>query len=118
MRVPRFRANRVRMSVLLQEEFRQAGIRVNVERMEYIAQVARESKGDFDASLDNLTMPSSPDATRDAGTSSGGGKNGVNYGHYVNPRFYALLDSALMSDPVHARERFTVAYSVINDDAP
>jgi len=118
MLVPSFSANRVRMGVLLQEKFRQVGIRVNVERMEYIAQVARESKGDFDASLDNWTMPSSPDATRDAWTTSGIGKDGVNYGHYVNPKFDALLDSALISDAVHARQRFTAAYSVINEDAP
>jgi len=106
------------MGVLLQEKLRQAGMRVNVERVEYVAQVASESKGDFDASLDTWTMPSSPDAIRDAWTSSGVGKNGVNYGHYVNPRFDALLDSALLSDPAQARGRFTAAYSVINDDAP
>jgi len=116
--VPNSSANRVRMGVLLQEKLRQAGIRVNVERVEYVAQVTSESKGDFDASLDTWTMPSSPDATRDAWTSSGVGKNGVNYGHYVNPRFDALLDSALLSDPAQARGRFTAAYSVINDDAP
>lgn len=118
MLVPSFSANRVRMGVLLQEKLRQAGIRVKVDRMEYVAQVARESKGDFDASLDNSTMSSSPDGTRDAWTNSGIGKNGVNYGHYVNPKFDALLDSALLSEPVHARERFSAAYAVINDDAP
>ena len=110
--------NRMRMAVLLQEKFRQMGIRATVESMEFQAQLAREEKGDFDTSLDNLTMPSSPDATRDAWTSSGIGKNGVNYGSYSNPRFDVLLDSALMSDPGHARARFSAAYSVINDDAP
>jgi peptide/nickel transport system substrate-binding protein len=106
------------MGVLLQEKLRQAGLRVRVERVDYMAQGAKESKGDFDASLDNWTMPSSPDATRDAWTASGVGRNGVNYGDYINPRFDALLDSALIGNAAHARERFSAAYSVINDDAP
>jgi peptide/nickel transport system substrate-binding protein len=116
--VPSHSTNRVRMGVLLQEKLRQAGIRVNVDKMQYLAEVTREQKGDFDASLDNLTMPSSLDATRDAWTTSGIGKNGANYGRYSNPRFDVLLDSALLADPGHARARFTAAYSVINDDAP
>jgi peptide/nickel transport system substrate-binding protein len=86
--------------------------------MASLAQRTKEEKGDFDASLDNWTMPSSLDATRDAWTSSGIGKNGVNYGYYSNPRFDALLDSALFANPVDQRARFTAAYSVINDDAP
>ena len=116
--VPNFSPNRMRMGVLLQEKLRQAGIRVDIDKMERMAQGTNEQKGDFDASLDNLTMPSSPDATRDAWTSSGTGKNGLNYGHYRNPRFDALLDSALFADPAHERVRFTAAYSVINEDAP
>ncbi|MFL5558166.1 MAG: hypothetical protein ACJ794_05995, partial [Gemmatimonadaceae bacterium] len=35
-----------------------------------------------------------------------------------NPRFDALLDSALAADPASARVAFTRAYSVINEDAP
>ena len=110
--------NRVRMSVLVQEQLRGMGLQVNVDRMEASAQTALQERGDFDASIDAWTMPSSPDATRDAWSTTGIGKNGVNYGSYSNPRFDALLDSALTSDPAHARERFSAAYSVINDDAP
>ena len=116
--VPSFSPNRVRMGVLLQEKLRQAGMRVTIDKLERAAQVAKESKGDFDASLDNWSMPSSPDATRDAWTTTGVGNHGVNYGYYINPLFDALLDTALASDPEHARQRFTAAYSVINDDAP
>ena len=110
--------NRMRMSVLLQEKLRQMGIRVGVESMESQAQVTRLVKGDFDASLDNWTMTASPDGTRDAWGTLGIGKNGVNYGSYSNPRFDALFDSALTSDPSHERARFSAAYKVINDDAP
>ena len=110
--------NRIKMSVLLQERLSRAGARVNVDRMESSAQNAKEERGDFDASIGAWTMPSSPDATRDAWSSTGIGKNGVNYGAYTNPRFDALLDSALSSDAAHARNKFSAAYEVINDDAP
>ena len=110
--------NRIKMSVLLQERLDRAGARVNVDRMESSAQTAKEERGDFDASIGAWTMPSSPDATRDAWSSTGIGKNGVNYGAYTNPRFDALLDSALSSDAAHARNKFSAAYEVINDDAP
>ncbi|PYO46853.1 MAG: hypothetical protein DMD72_11645 [Gemmatimonadetes bacterium] len=91
--------NRIKMSVLLQERLDRAGARVNVDRMESSAQTAKEERGDFDASI-------------------GAGKNGVNYGAYGNPRFDSLLDSALSSDAAHARNKFSAAYEVINEDAP
>lgn len=110
--------NRVRMSVLVQEQLRRMGLRMNVERMELSAQTTREERGEFDASIGAWNMPASPDAIRDAWSSAGIGKNGVNYGSYSNPRFDALLDSALTSDPAHAREKFSAAFVVINEDAP
>ena len=110
--------NRMRMAVLLQEKLRQMGIKVGLDAMEYQAQIARLEKADFDASLDNSTMSASPDGTRDGWGSWGIGKNGINFGSYDNPRFDVLLDSALTSDPAHARARFSAAYNVINDDAP
>jgi peptide/nickel transport system substrate-binding protein len=116
--VPGLSANRQRMGVLLQEQLRRMGVHVNTDRMDNSAQNAREVSGDFDASLDSWTLGANPDGTRDAWTSIGIGKNGVNYGAYSNPRFDALLDSALFSDAAHARDKFTAAYQIINDDAP
>ena len=58
------------------------------------------------------------DGLNDAWTTIGIGKNGVNYGAYSNPRFDTLLDSALFSSTADARDKFTAAYQVINDDAP
>jgi len=110
--------NRIKMSVLVQEQLRRMGLQASVERMQSSAQLAREESGDFDASIGAWTMPSSPDATRDAWSSIGIGKNGVNYGSYSNPVFDQLLDSALTSDPAHARDKFSAAYRVINEDAP
>jgi peptide/nickel transport system substrate-binding protein len=116
--LPSSSANRKRMGPLIQEQLRRMGIGVRLEELELSTQGDRESRGKFDASLGAWIMGSSPDGMKAAWSSSGIGKNGVNYGAYSNPRFDALLDSALLASPAQARERFTMAYAVINDDAP
>ena len=110
--------NRQKMGVLLQEQFRKMGVRLTTDRIDGVAQQVKLAKGEFDASLDSWIMGASPDGTRDAWTTSGIGKDGVNYGFYSNPRFDAALDSALTADATRAREEFSAAYQIINDDAP
>jgi peptide/nickel transport system substrate-binding protein len=116
--IPTSSLTRIRMGPLLQEQLRRVGIRVQLEQLESSAEGDREARGTFDAALGSWTMSSSPDGMRGAWTSQGIGKNGVNYGSYSNPRFDALLDSALWANPAQAREKFTAALAVINDDAP
>jgi peptide/nickel transport system substrate-binding protein len=110
--------NRMKMGPLIQEQFRRVGVRVTLEPLQLVTQTERETEGRFDASLGGWSMPSSPDALRGAWTTAGIGRNGTNYGGYSNPRFDALLDSALWASPARERDAFTRAYSVINDDAP
>jgi peptide/nickel transport system substrate-binding protein len=116
--VPTSSLNRIRMAVLLQAQLRNVGIRVSVEPMDMQAFSARQQAHTFDADLAGFHFGSSPDGTRQAWTSAGVGKDGSNYGFYENPRFDAQLDSALRADRIHARERFTDAYTTINQDAP
>jgi len=116
--IPGASLNRIRMGPLLQEQLRRMGIRVELEQLETSTENDREAHGAFDAALSSWTMSSSPDGMRDAWTSHGIGKNGVNYSSYSNPRFDALLDSALWADSATAREKFTRAFAVINDDVP
>lgn len=106
------------MGPLLQEQLRRMGIQVQLEFLEESAEIDRESKGTFDAALGGWSMGANPDGMKGAWTSQGIGNHGVNYGSYSNPRFDALLDSALKADPSVAREKFTKAIAVINDDAP
>jgi peptide/nickel transport system substrate-binding protein len=106
------------MGPLLQEQLRRMGIRVQLEQLESSTEGDREARGAFDAALGGWTMPSSPDGMREVWGSQGIGKNGVNYGSYSNPRFDALLDSALRANPTQEREKFTSALAVINEDAP
>jgi peptide/nickel transport system substrate-binding protein len=116
--IPTSSMNRIRMGPLIQEQLRRMGIRVRLEQLETATEVNRESRGQFDAALGGWLMGSSPDGMKAAWTSAGIGKSGVNYGSYSNPRFDALLDSALLARPADARDRFTKAFAVINDDAP
>ena len=110
--------NRLRMGVLIQEQLRRMGIRAHLEQLESATHTEREARGAFDAALGSWTMGSSPDGIRGAWTTSGVGGSGVNYGSYSNPRFDALLDSALSAGSGKAADKFTAAYTVINDDAP
>jgi len=116
--IPSHSPSRVRMGPILQEQLRRMGVRVQLENLAQATETDKETTGAFDAGLDVWTMPSSPDGMGQAWGTRGIGKNGVNYSSYSNPRFDALLDSALWADPAKAREKFTLAFAVINDDAP
>ena len=116
--VPTSSKNRKRLAVLIQEQLRSMGIRVNIELMDNSAFMAREQAHTFDAVLGGSHLRASPDGTRLAWTSAGLGKEGTNFGSYSNRAFDIQLDSALLSGLEDARQRFTRAYSTINQDAP
>jgi peptide/nickel transport system substrate-binding protein len=110
--------NRMRMAVLIQEQLRKAGIRVQIEHLDNAAQVSRLSTHNFDASIWSWRLGASLDGTRAGWTQAGLGKGGVNFGSYENPQFDAQLELALMSDPIQSRTAFTKAFAIINQDAP
>ena len=116
--IPTSSKNRLRMGPLIQEQLRRMGIRVQLEQLETSTESERESRGAFDAALGSWTMGSSPDGIKGGWTTSGIGKYGVNYGGYSNPRFDVLLDSALRAETAQARDIFSRAFAVINEDAP
>ena len=115
--VPTSSMSRMRLAVLLQAQLRSMGIRVEIEQMENSAFMARQQTRSFDAALGGWHLGTSPDGTRQAWSTAGADKDGVNYGSYENPTFDAQLDSALRADPERAREKFTLAYATINQDA-
>jgi peptide/nickel transport system substrate-binding protein len=116
--VPTSSKNRMRLAVLLQEQLRSMGVRVNIEQMDASAFATRQQGRSFDAVLASWHLGASPDGTRLAWSSAGLGKDGVNYGSYENPAFDAQLDNALLSNADNAMARFTLAYGTINQDAP
>jgi len=115
--VPTSSMSRMRLAVLLQAQLRSMGIRVEIEQMDNSAFMARQQARSFDAALGGWHLGASPDGTKQAWGTSGAGRQGLNYGSYENPTFDAQLDSALRADPERAREKFTLAYATINQDA-
>ncbi|HYJ46586.1 MAG TPA: hypothetical protein VEV81_08215 [Pyrinomonadaceae bacterium] len=108
----------MKIGVLLQAQLAAAGIRVNLKPLEAGAVTARQTSRDFDAVLGGFHLGASPDGTREAWTAVGLGKDGFNYGSYVNPLFDEQLSAALSADSAHARDLFSAAYATINEDVP
>jgi peptide/nickel transport system substrate-binding protein len=66
-----------------------------------------------------LSTDPSPSGARQLWHSAAATKTGVNYVSYANPRFDALLDSAIASfDPAATKSYARRAYQVLIDDAP
>jgi peptide/nickel transport system substrate-binding protein len=111
---------RIRLAVLIQEQLRQAGAKVNIEQLDFPVLVEKERKRGFDAAIGLWNIQPSPGSVRGSwGTAGSRASSGTNYGSYENPVFDAYVDSALASfDPGKARSYFTKAYETIVQDAP
>ena len=118
--VPSSSKVRVRLAVLLQEQLRQAGVKVDVEQLDFPVLVEKARKRTFDATIGQWNTQPSPGAVRGSwGTAGSRAASGNNYGSYENPVFDAYVDSALSSfDPAKRKAYFTRAYETIIQDAP
>lgn len=111
---------RVQLAVLLQEQLRQAGVKVNIEQLDFPVLVERERKRAFDAAIGWWNTQPSPGSVRGSwGTAGSRASSGTNYSSYENPVFDAYVDSALASfDPSKRKAYFSTAYETIIQDAP
>ncbi|HVE77628.1 MAG TPA: peptide ABC transporter substrate-binding protein [Gemmatimonadaceae bacterium] len=117
--VPTSSRNRVRYAVLLQEAWRQAGARVNVEQVEQNVQLSRMTSRDFDTFIGVWGTDPSPSSARQTWVGSSARGGGSNYGSYESARFDALVDSAITApSPARAVTYWKQAYQTIIDDAP
>jgi peptide/nickel transport system substrate-binding protein len=118
--VPSTSKVRVRLAVLIQEQLRQAGVKVDVEQLDFPVIVEKERKRAFDAAIEQWNTQPSPGAVRGSwGTAGSRASSGNNYGSYESPVFDAYVDSALASfDPAARKSYFTEAYETIIQDAP
>ena len=118
--VPGSSAARVRMAVLLQEQLRQAGVKVDVDQLDFPAFNDRLRKRAFDVVIGGLQTQPSPGSVRQTwGTLGSRARNGQNHGSYESPVFDAYIDSALAAPDIPARRAlFTKAYETIVQDAP
>ena len=111
---------RVQLAVLLQEQLRKAGVKVDVEQLDFPVLMEKERKRAFDAAIGQWNTQPSPGAVRGSwGTAGSRTASGNNYGSYENPVFDAYVDSALASfNPGQRKAYFTKAYETIIRDAP
>lgn len=118
--VPSSSRSRMRMAVLIQEQLRLIGAKVNIEQLDYPAFVARESAHSFDAVLGAWHLGASAGGLRQTWSAAAvKERNGTNYGSYENHVFDAYVDSAVAAmNPARSKTYFTKAYKVIIDDAP
>jgi peptide/nickel transport system substrate-binding protein len=117
---PNSSSSRVRMAVLMQEMLKQVGVRADLEQMEFVSLGERLRSKKFDAVLTGLGLDPSPSTIRQNWASSSVSPTSEdNPGSYANPRFDALIDSAVVQmDPAKAKRLYRRAYEVIITDAP
>jgi peptide/nickel transport system substrate-binding protein len=117
--VPGTSAFRVRMGVLLQEEFRRVGVDMRVEQIDINVMQERQNARRFEAIFGGWNLDPSPSGIRQTFTTAAAKPGGYNYTHYSNPVFDALVDSAFTTmDATRSHEYYARAYEIIAQDAP
>jgi peptide/nickel transport system substrate-binding protein len=118
--VPASSKTRVQMAVLLQEQLRQAGVKLDVEQLDFPVLIEKMRKRTFDSIIGQFSTNPSPGSVRGSwGTAGSRATSGNNSSSYESPVFDAQIDSALTSfDPAARKAHFTKAYETIIQDAP
>ncbi|MFN2565205.1 MAG: ABC transporter substrate-binding protein [Gemmatimonadaceae bacterium] len=117
--IPQSSKARMAYGVLIQQQLRGVGAKVNLEPLDFPTFIARQNGRDFDAAILAMATDPSPSGARQYWHSASVTADGLNYVSYVNPRFDALLDSAIASfDPAAMKAYARRAYQVLIDDAP
>jgi peptide/nickel transport system substrate-binding protein len=117
--VPTASAARLRLSVLIQEQLRLAGVNVEIEKADISAMVDRMKHRAFDAVMGGFTSSPSPSGVKQTWTSSAAVNGGLNYGRYESKAFDAEIDSAGTAGSLtSARGHYKAANQIIVNDAP
>jgi peptide/nickel transport system substrate-binding protein len=117
--VPGSSRNRVNMAVIIQDQLKQVGAKMDIDKLEFASFIDRETHHRFDAVMGGWHVDASPAGIRQTWGSAGARAGGSNYGSYSNPAFDAATDSALSAMSfTERRDRFKRAYQTIIDDAP
>ena len=114
--LPSSSTSRVQSAVIMQEQLRQAGIEMKIDRLEFGTYIDRLNDGRFDAQFASVAQDPSLVSLEDWTTA---GLDGFNYGSYVNPEVDRLVRDALNTDDRSvAIVTWKKAIDLINDDAP
>jgi ABC-type dipeptide transport system, periplasmic component len=117
--VPSSSPIRMRVAVLLQAQWRAAGVDLKIDPMETNAFGARMESKKFDAMLNAWHLDPDPASFRDEWSSSEMKPGGLNVSSYSNPAFDATADSAARErDPAKSVQLYRRGYRILDDDAP
>lgn len=117
--VPSSSAIRMKIAVLLQEQWRKAGVNVRVEPLEVNTFGGRMEARKFEALLNAWHIDPTPSSVREEWASSEIKPGGYNATSYRNPAFDAVIDSAIREmNPSRSVELYRRSYRILVDDAP
>jgi peptide/nickel transport system substrate-binding protein len=115
--VPSSSAIRTRIAVLLQEQWRRAGVAVAIESLEPNTFGARMEDRKFDALLNAWHIDPTPSSVREEWASSEVKKGGYNAASYRSKAFDAVIDSAVReTDPARGAELYRRSYRILTED--
>lgn len=116
--IPGSSRNRERAAVLVQEQLRQLGVAMEIERAENQTFTQKRVAGTFDVVFSAWLTTPSPSGLRSTWGSFGEeGWGTLNDGRYSNPAVDAAIEAGLNTlDTDEARRQFRTAYQTIVDD--
>ena len=117
--VPTSSAIRMKIAVLLQEQWRRVGANVRLDAIELNTFGGRMEDRKFDALLNAWHIEPTPSSVREEWASSEVKKGGYNETSYQSPAFDAVSDSAVKEmNPSRSIGLYRRAYRILIEDAP
>jgi len=117
--VPSSSAIRMKVAVLLQEQWRKAGAGVRIEPLELNAFGSRMDSRKFESLLNGWHIDPTPSSVREEWASSEIKRGGYNATSYRSTAFDAVIDSAVKEmNPARGTALYRRAYRILTDDAP
>jgi len=117
--VPTSSPTRMKIAVLLQDQWKRVGANVRVEPLELNTFGGRMEDRKFEALLNAWHIDPTPSSVREEWASSEIKKGGYNETSYRSPAFDAVIDSALKEmNPTRSAELYRRAYRILIEDAP
>ncbi len=117
--VPTSSKPRQAFAVLIQEQLRLAGVKVEIDKLELNPMMDAVKNHAFDAMMGGLAATPSPSGVKQTWTTGAGRNGGLNFGRYESAAFDAQVDSAVTaSAQTAAKAHYRKAYQIIVDDAP
>jgi len=110
---------RKKYAVLLQDQFKKAGVQVDIDLLDGGAFIEKRAKNGFEAAIDGFSPDPSVAGTKQSWTTAGFLPAGENALRYSNPLVDALIDSATTTfDLAKSKTYSSRAFHQIVDDAP